>query len=284
MTEILSELPKREPWAILVVVLFIAVEYGWHRLHHSEGYDWGETLTSTLIAAGQSLTRYLGALVIVPTYFFIYQWRLFDIPLLDPIALVGLFLGQEFLYYWFHRFSHTVRWMWATHAVHHSATKFNFSAAYRLGWTNLISAGWLFYTPLLLIGFQPIAVLGAVGLSLAYQFLLHTESVGKLGALEYVLNTPTHHRVHHASNEACLDKNYGGTLIVFDRWFGTFAEAPDSEPLKYGLVGGHRTLNPFKVAFGEWIAMGRDALAARTPAQLFAALFGRPAVKSNASA
>jgi sterol desaturase/sphingolipid hydroxylase (fatty acid hydroxylase superfamily) len=252
------------------------IEFFWHRVHGREGYDLGETAATTAIAVGQSFTRYLSAFIIVPGYYAIYQWRLFDIPLFDPLALVALFLGQELCYYWFHRASHTVRWMWATHRVHHSATKFNLSAAYRLGWTNLISAGWLFYAPLLLIGFQPVAVIGAIGLSLAYQFLLHTELVPKLGPLEFVLNTPTHHRVHHASNETCLDKNYGGTLIIFDRLFGTFVEAPQGEALRYGLVGETRTLNPFKLAFGEWIQMARDVAVARSAKDAFIALFGKP--------
>ena len=110
--------------------------------------------------------------------------------------------------------------MWATHAVHHSATKLNFTAAIRLGWTGNISGNFLFFLPLIFIGFHPFAVIGMLGVNLFYQFFIHTELVSRLGPLEWILNTPAHHRVHHASNPACLDKNYGGILIVFDRIFG----------------------------------------------------------------
>ncbi|MEL6317729.1 MAG: sterol desaturase family protein, partial [Pseudomonadota bacterium] len=217
----------------------------------------------------------LAGLVAAP-YFWAHQHRLFDIPLDGVAAALGLFLGVEFLYYWMHRAAHRVRWMWATHRVHHSAAKFNLTAAFRLGWTGPISGGPLFFLPLVLLGFPPLAVVGALGLNLAYQFFLHMERPVRLGPLEWVLNTPTHHRLHHAVNDGCLDKNFGGVLIIFDRLFGTFAAPPENDPLRFGLKGAARTDNPLKILFGEWTAMARDAARARSLRAFGRALFGPP--------
>ena len=116
-----------------------------------------------------------------------------------------------------------------------------------------------------------------LGVNLIYQFFIHSELAPRLGPLEFVLNTPAHHRVHHASNEACLDKNYGGMLIIFDRLFGTFAAAPEHEPLRYGLVGGKPSFNPVRIAFGEWIAMLRDVRKAAGAGPSFARCSDHPA-------
>jgi len=166
--------------------------------------------------------------------------------------------------------------MWATHAVHHSATRFNLTAAIRLGWTGSISGNFLFFLPLALLGFHPIAIVAMLGANLLYQFFIHTELAPRLGPLEWILNTPRHHQVHHAANESCLDRNYGGVLILFDRLFGTFAEPPEAEPLRYGLVGAAPSYNPFAIALGQWIALLRDARRANGIAARLSALFGPP--------
>jgi len=206
----------------------------------------------------------------------VYRHRLFDFSQTGAPALLGLFLGSEFLYYWQHRASHRIRWMWATHCVHHSPTRLNLTAAVRLGWTGNLSGNFLFFLPLAWVGFHPFVVVGMLGVNLLYQFFIHTELAPRLGPLERVMNTPTHHRVHHASNKICLDRNYGGMLILFDRWFGTFANAPPREPLHYGLVGGARSFNPVRIALGEWTAMLRDAGKAQGVRAKFRALFGPP--------
>jgi sterol desaturase/sphingolipid hydroxylase (fatty acid hydroxylase superfamily) len=199
-----------------------------------------------------------------------------DFALGNPLALAGLFIGSEFLYYWQHRASHRIRWMWATHAVHHSTTRLNLTAAIRLGWTGNISGNFLFFLPLALIGFHPFAIVTMLGINLLYQFFIHSDFAPRLGVLEWVLNTPSHHRVHHACNEPCLDRNYGGILIVFDRLFGTFAERPSDQPLSFGLVGGTPSFNPVRIALGEWIAMLGDAWKARGTSAKLRALFGPP--------
>jgi len=169
-----------------------------------------------------------------------------------------------------------MRWMWATHAVHHTPEEMTLLSSIRLGWTNLLSFGWMFYVPLVLAGFDPRLVFGLLALDLHYQFFLHTEAVGRLGPLEWVLNTPAHHRVHHASNPEYLDCNYGGMVIVFDRMFGTLREERADLPIRYGLAHPLGTKNPFVVSFGEWRRMFTDMLSTSSPRAALRIALGRP--------
>jgi len=263
--------------------LFLATALGFmamefiiaHRMGRSV-HDASETAASLIIAAGQMAVRGVAAGVVAIPYIFVYERRLFDIPLDNAWALFGLFLGLEFFYYWMHRASHTVRWLWATHSVHHSPTKLNFTAGIRLGWTGLISGNFLFFLPLAWLGFHPLAVIAMLALNLFYQFFLHTELAPRLGPLEWVLNTPRHHSVHHASNGSCLDKNFGGILIIYDRLFGTFATPPENEPLRYGLTEPLRSQNPLHIVFREWLQMARDLRHARSARDAWRTLFGAP--------
>lgn len=257
---------------------FMALEYGFSRLarHDAETHDLAESAASFGVALGQNVVRLLEAGLVALPFALLYEHRLFTIDVATPLGLAALFLAVEFVYYWHHRASHRIRWMWATHSVHHSATKLNLTAAIRLGWTGSISGAFAFFAPLALLGFSPFAIIAALGANLLYQFFIHTELAPKLGPLEWVLNTPAHHRVHHASNDSCLDRNYGGVLIVFDRLFGTFASAPEGERLRYGLVGVAPTRNPFRIALGEWAAMFRDARRAPTARAKLRALFAPP--------
>ncbi len=252
------------------------LEYGIARLAHRETHDWRESVASFGIALGQNLLRALEAGILAVPFAVLYEHRLFDFEQSGPLAFAGLFIGSEFLYYWQHRASHRIRWMWATHAVHHSTTRLNLTAAIRLGWTGNISGNFLFFLPLAWIGFHPYAIVTMLGINLFYQFFIHSDFAPRLGPLEWLLNTPSHHRVHHACNEPCLDKNYGGILIVFDRLFGTFAERPADQPLRFGLVGGAPSFNPIRIAFNEWIAMLADAWQAPGPSAKLRALFGPP--------
>ena len=268
--------PSTRSLIVATALGFMALEYALGRLAHRDTHDWRESATSLAVALGQNAVRALEAGVVAVPFFVVYRHRLFDVSPTDPLAPIALFLGSEFLYYWQHRASHRIRWMWATHAVHHSATRLNLTAAIRLGWTGNISGNFLFFLPLALLGFHPAAIVAMLGINLLYQFFIHTELAPRLGPLEWVLNTPRHHRVHHASNESCLDKNYGGVLIIFDRLFGTFAEPPQAEPLRYGLVGAVPSYNPIRIALGQWMAMLQDARQARGPAAMVRALFGPP--------
>lgn len=254
----LTETPFRLALLPMAASLML-LEYGLARLaRHEETHDLRETAASLGVALGHTVLRGIESAVLAVPFLFLYEHRLFDFSSRSPLAVLALFLAADFLYYWQHRASHVIRWMWATHAVHHSPTRINFTAAVRLGWTGVISGQFLFFLPLAWLGFHPAAIVAVLGLNLVYQFFLHTELSPRLGPLEWVLNTPAHHRVHHASNDACLDRNFGGMLIVFDRLFGTFAKAPQDEPLRYGLRGRSPSLNPLRIAFGEWAAMLRD--------------------------
>jgi sterol desaturase/sphingolipid hydroxylase (fatty acid hydroxylase superfamily) len=174
-------------------------------------------------------------------------------------AFVLCFFAEDLAYYWFHRVSHERRWFWASHVVHHSSQRYNLSTALRQSWTTPIT-GPIFWMPLALCGFTPAMVMTAQAWSLLYQFWLHTESVRTLGPLEAVMNTPSHHRVHHGSNVEYLDRNHAGIFIIWDRLFGTFA--PETEHVAYGLTKDIQTFNPLRIGFHEFAAIGRDVVRA----------------------
>ena len=239
-------------------------------------YDWRAYFVSLFDVSLREVIYILPVSLAAPAFLWAWDNRLSTIPLDGIVAFAILFFGMEFFYYWFHRCSHRMRWFWATHAVHHSPNQLNLSAAYRFGWTGRSSGSLLFYVPMVWIGFPVNAVIAALSLNLLYQFWLHATWIPKLGWLEYVLNTPSHHRVHHAANSEYLDANYGGVLIVFDRLFGTFVAERDDIPCRYGLVTPLESYNPIFVALHEWIAMGRDLMRAETWRQRFLHLFGPP--------
>jgi sterol desaturase/sphingolipid hydroxylase (fatty acid hydroxylase superfamily) len=229
-------------------------------------YNWRAYLASLAdLAAREYVVRYfLGFSLAAPLIALAWNHRLFTVPLGTGLSIAALFVGQDFSYYWFHRASHRVRWFWATHAVHHSSNQLNLAAAYRFGWTGPWSGTAIFYVPLVFLGFSPLAISTTLSLNLLYQFWLHVDWIPKLGPLEYVLNTPSHHRVHHAANAEYLDANYGGVLIIFDRLFGTFVAERRDLPCRYGLVHPLRTNNPVKIGFHEWLNLARDLWEARS--------------------
>lgn len=169
------------------------------------------------------------------------------------VALVG----WDLIYYWDHRLSHETRFFWASHVNHHSSLEYNLSTALRQPWTAFQTA--IFVSVLALVGVRPDLIVMSGAINLIYQFWIHTEVVPKLGPIERVMNTPSHHRVHHGSNAEYLDKNYGGILIVWDRLFGTFEE--ERAPVRYGLTKDIHTYNLLRIAFHEWAALGRDVRA-----------------------
>lgn len=176
-----------------------------------------------------------------------------------------------------HRADHRVRWFWLNHSVHHSATQYNLSTAYRLGWTGKLTGAAVFFGPLVWLGFPVPYVVGALALNLLYQYWLHTELVPRLPRpVEFVFNTPSHHRVHHASNPEYLDCNYGGVLIVFDRLFGTCRDERPDVPIRYGLVDPVDSYNPVTIAFHAWVKLARDLRRARGVRQVAMTLFGPP--------
>ena len=173
-------------------------------------------------------------------------------------AWVVLFILDDFIYYWFHRANHEVRLFWAGHEAHHSAILMNFGTALRQGVGERVHK-YFFWLPLPFLGFEPAMIFTVISLNLFYQFWVHTESIQKFPALiEWVMNTPCHHRVHHASNTRYLDCNHGGVLIIWDRLFGTFAAYDEQEPIRYGLTRNLTGYNPFKYAAHGYQTLWRD--------------------------
>ncbi|MBD3730761.1 MAG: sterol desaturase family protein [Sphingomonadales bacterium] len=265
----------RNPLVLVLALAMVAGEYLWRTRRAQIGYDWRAALASFGVMVGGALFKPLGAVVIGSAFAGAALVAPWQFPLDSWIAWVAGFFAMEFAYYWFHRFSHTVRWLWTTHAVHHSAAEFTLPAAVRLGWTGALSLGWMLFVPLVLIGFPPVMVAALLGANLLYQFLLHTEAVKRLGALEWVLNTPSHHRAHHSRDEAYLDCNFGGVLIVYDRLFGTFREEPAEGGLRFGLVHELDSRNPVTIALHEWGRLLRD-LRAAPPRQWVPIALGPP--------
>jgi len=266
-------------WSLPTVIALATVEGLILTFVARRAYDWRSWAASATDALVREYLVYafVTLSLVGPLIELAWQHRLTTVPLNGFASFAVLFLGQEFCYYWFHRAAHRVRWFWATHAVHHSPNEFNLGIAYRFGWTGRLAGNAVFFVPMIWLGFPPKAVFAALALNLLYQFWLHTEWVPRLGWLEYVLNTPSHHRVHHASNTDYLDKNYGGVLIVFDRLFGTFAAERRDLPCRYGLVTPLVSHNPIRIAFHEWLKIAKDLLGARTLREVIGYLFGPPA-------
>ncbi|MBR9814922.1 sterol desaturase family protein [bacterium] len=239
----------------------IAWEWLYYRRRGVAMYSGVDTLSNFVLAGMHQLADGLSWLVLLGVYYLLYQVALFDIPT-TWWSVVLLFIGQDFFYYWFHRASHRIRWMWASHVTHHSSERLNLSTAFRQSLTYPISGMWLFWLPLAFIGFEPKQVVLVVGINLGYQFFVHTQAVRKLPRwIEFVFNTPSHHRVHHARNDQYIDRNFGGVLIIWDRLFGSFVPEDDTDPCEFGVVRQIRTHNPITLTFHEWAYMLRRAAA-----------------------
>lgn len=236
---------------------------------------------------GASITMGLGMLAIglvtKPVVFVLYtllnRFALFDLGYawwVWPLAWVG----DELSYYAFHRASHEIRFFWASHVVHHSSTRYNLGTALRQSWTSQFF-GWIFWMWMPLVGFKPMMIMTMQALSLIYQYWIHTQMIETMGPLEKIFNTPAHHRAHHGSNPRYIDRNHGGTLILLDRWLGTFE--PESEEVRYGLTTNIHTYNPVRIAFHEWADMLRDVWHARSWHDRWMYVFGRPGWKPESS-
>ncbi len=186
--------------------------------------------------------------------------------------VVGLF-AVDFSYYWYHRFGHRVNIGWAAHVVHHQSEEYNLAVALRQPWFSKIYS-WTFYLPWALLGLPPIVYLTTYSLNLLYQFWIHTRLIDRMGPVEWVMNTPSHHRVHHGINDCYLDKNYAGIFIIWDRMFGTF-ELEDEEVL-YGTRRPVRRWDPFWNNIEPWVYVARMSAAADTLGETIWAWFAPP--------
>ncbi|HEX8821851.1 MAG TPA: sterol desaturase family protein [Archangium sp.] len=241
--------------SIPLFFLLMGIEWLGGRLRGRRVFRGPDVFTNLALGSAQTVFTVVAVGLLAGAYLALHARRLFDIPSSSALAWAGLLLGVDFCYYWFHRASHRMNLAWAAHAPHHQSEDYNLAVALRQGPIQpLVSR--VFYLPLALLGFPPAMFATAAAINTLYQFWVHTELIGKLGPLEWVLVTPSHHRVHHACNGRYLDKNHGGMLIVWDRLFGTFE--PEEEPVTYGTVKPVRTFNPLVAAlapFRELVAL-----------------------------
>ena len=261
-------------YAVPFFAISILVEGIFLYREQRERIDIKDTFTSVALGFGNLFSG-----LITKTIMAVILWYLYDnfhIFTLDGSAWwmwVLAFFADDFSYYWFHREAHLIRYFWASHKVHHSSEKYNLATAVRQTWTGNITFSYIFYLWMPIVGFHPIVILVMQQVSLLYQYWIHTETIGKMWRpFEYIFNTPSHHRVHHGSDVKYLDKNYAGIMFIWDRMFGTFIEETDRPT--YGLVENVNTNNPVKIAFGEWIDMGKDIIS--NPKHSLNYIFGRP--------
>lgn len=246
--------------ASLTEALVLAARCGWR------SYDW----KAATVSVADFLIREYPLRWLLPLAFWgdamnrLWLHRLWTLSMNHWSSWLACFIAQEFCYYWYHRAAHRTRWFWCTHAVHHSPNQLNLSAAYRFGWTGPLTGSTAFFILTPLFGMPPRIVLMLLTLNLLYQFWLHAIWIPRLGPLEWIFNTPSAHRVHHASNLEYLDGNYGGVLIVFDRLFGTYIEERLHVPCRFGLVEPTTTYKLLTIEFEHWRALWRDLLSANS--------------------
>ena len=258
----MNDLPDPVTLAIPGFILLMIAEIVIMRRRGSDAYETRDTATSLMLGFGSTLAGLLSAGLIYAMANAIHAVGA------DPLRLpqFGIawwvwplcFVADDFAYYLFHRSAHRVRWFWAAHVVHHSSQHYNLSTALRQTWTGFFALAFLFRLPLFLV-FPPAMVFFCAGLNLVYQFWIHTEAVRRMPRwFEAVMNTPSHHRVHHGTNARYLDRNYAGVFIVWDRMLGTFEPERDDERIHYGLVHNLGSFNLLWAAFHEWAGIMRD--------------------------
>jgi sterol desaturase/sphingolipid hydroxylase (fatty acid hydroxylase superfamily) len=253
-------------YAVPGFVLLVLIEMIWARRQRRDAYEPRDTLTSLAFGLGSTVAGLISGGVVFAGFLWMWQFRLFDIPMTGPMAWWAwplCFVLDDLKYYWVHRFGHRVRWFWASHVNHHSSQHYNLSTALRQTWTGFLTLGFVFALPLVLLGFHPVMIAICGGFNLIYQFWIHTEAIGKMPRwFEAVMNTPSHHRVHHATNPRYLDRNYAGVFIVWDKLFGSFeAEVrPEDggERIRYGIVKQLGTFNLIWSVFHEWVGIAQD--------------------------
>jgi sterol desaturase/sphingolipid hydroxylase (fatty acid hydroxylase superfamily) len=276
------KLPDPLALAIPMFVVLIVAEMIRARKSSTLTYEAKDASASLMMGFGNTVARLLFGGIGIAATLWVAQFAIFDVGYVCW-AFIACFFLEDLAYYWFHRISHEWRWFWASHVVHHSSQHYNLSTALRQTWTGTVSGAFVFWLPLALIGFPPPMIAFFSGVSLVYQFWIHTEAIKRMGPLELVLNTPSHHRVHHATNPRYLDANYAGVLIIWDKLFGTYVEELDEEPPVYGIVSNLASFNPFRIATHEWVGIARDVLSASTWSDRFKYMFGVPGWSADGS-
>lgn len=231
---------------LIIFFTAIIIELIWAYVNNKDVYNFKESMANAFIIVGGKLIKPLSLAWSYMLFSWVAPFKIIELPINVYTFILSVF-AVEFVYYWYHRLSHEIPILWTIHHTHHSSPWFNFFTAGRLNWLGKFTSP-IFYMPLIILGLPPILIVSIMAISLIYQIFIHTEMIGKLGFLEGLFfNTPSAHRVHHASNKGYIDRNYGGMLIIYDRLFGTYT--PERERVDYGVTTGFLGHNPLKILF-----------------------------------
>ena len=242
--------------SVPVFFILIGIELAWNFYRKLNYYRLNDSIANLSQGIGQQLTGIFMKTALFFGYKYIFEhWRLLDLPQSIWIWII-LFISVDFFYYWFHRMSHQVNALWAAHIVHHQSEEYNLTVALRQSWFQGWFS-WVFYLPLAFAGFDPIMFLTLSSFNTLYQFWINTRTIKSMGPLEWILNTPSHHRVHHGSNPKYIDRNHAGTLIIWDRIFGTFQK--EEEEVYYGITTPLASWNPIWANVHYWDELLRTA-------------------------
>ena len=273
----MTNLTVAEVYAIGLPIIYgmIALEAVFSALTNKSFYRLNDTLCTAGLLIGNILIGSAAKGLSFAIHIFLYQFRVIDLANLIPLWLMWVlaFVLIDLVFYIYHRLSHRVRLLWAIHMSHHSSEEMNFAVSLRQAWFAPLSK-LPFFAVLPLLGMDPTIVVIAGVISTLWGVVGHTQIVDKLGPLELIFNTPSHHRVHHGANKEYIDKNYGNLFIIWDKMFGTFE--PEQAPVKYGLVNNVNTFNPVKITFMGWGAILRDIRKSKSAKEALLIIFGPP--------
>ena len=277
----MTSLTVTEVYAIGAPIVFamILIEVIFSATNNKNLYKKDDTLCTAGLLTGNIMMVFALKGITLALHFYLFQFKLFNLPELVPTWALWVltFIVIDLVFYIYHRISHRVNFLWAIHMSHHSSEEMNFAVSFRQAWFGPVSK-LPFFMIMPLIGFDPTIIAVAGVISTLWGIVGHTQIIGKLGPLELIFNTPSHHRVHHGSNSQYIDKNYGNLLIIWDRIFGTFE--PETEPVKYGLVRNVNTFNPTKITFMGWHQIYKNIKNASSLNQALYFLFGPPKTKN----
>lgn len=265
-------------YSIPIFFLLIGVELLITRVKGLSYYRFNDAITNLSCGIGSQVTNIFLRFLTIGIYIAIYKYSPLKgkIPY-NYIVMIVLLIGVDFFYYWFHRMTHEVSVLWGSHVVHHQSEEYNLSVALRQAWVQG-AFSWVFYLPLAIIGFDPVMFVTIASIQTLYQFWIHTKVIGKMPAwFEYVFNTPSHHRVHHGVNPKYIDKNHAGTLIIWDKMFGTFQ--PEEEEVVYGITTQPKSWNPLWLNVEYWYDLFKDTAKVHKPADAIRMLTYRPGWK-----
>ena len=262
-----------------IVLAIIMAEVLFSSFYNKNLYKKNDTLCTIGLLSGNIFMVFALKGATLALHFYLFQFKIFNLTEILPIWVLWVitFLAIDLVFYFYHRISHRVNFLWAIHMSHHSSEEMNFAVSFRQAWFGPLSKI-PFFIILPLIGFDPTIVAVAGVVSTLWGIFGHTQIIGKLGPLELIFNTPSHHRVHHGSNKQYIDKNYGNLLIIWDRMFGTFE--PENEPVKFGLVRNVNTFNPTKITFMGWTDIFKSIKNASSFNEVIYYLFGPPKTKN----